>query len=81
MVDLKDMDPLICILCITLEDDTKPTRQMQHMLNLALKEVVKAEVLNLLDAGIIYPTVDSKWASLTKVVPKRWVAVVRNEDR
>ena len=52
---------------------------MQRWLNLHLKEVVKAEVLKLLDAGIIYPISDSKWVSPTQVVPKKsGVTVVKN---
>jgi hypothetical protein len=45
-----------------------------------MKEVVKKEVLKLLDAGIIYPVSDSKWVSPTQVVPKKsGVTVVENE--
>lgn len=46
------MDHLICPHCIALEDGTKPTRKMQRRLNPAIKEVVKAEVLKLMDADI-----------------------------
>ena len=45
-----------------------------------MKEVVKNEVLKLLDARIIYPVSDSKWVSPTQVVPKKsGVTVVENE--
>ena len=45
-----------------------------------MREVVKTEVLKLLDAGIIYPISDNKWVSLTQVVPKKLgVTVVKNE--
>ena len=45
-----------------------------------MKEVVKKEVLKLLDVGVIYPIVDSKWFSPTQVVPnKSGVTVVANE--
>lgn len=45
-----------------------------------MKEVVKNEVLKLLDAGIIYPIADSKWVSPTQVVPKKsGVTVVKND--
>ena len=45
-----------------------------------MKEVVKNEVLKLLDAGIIYPISYSKWVSPTQVVPKKsGVAVVENK--
>lgn len=39
-------------------DDTKPTRQMLYRINLAMKEVVKAKFLKLLDVGIIGPIAD-----------------------
>ena len=45
-----------------------------------MKEVVKREVLKLLDVGVIYPIVNSKWVSPTQVVPKKsGVTVVANE--
>ena len=45
-----------------------------------MKEVVKKEVLKLLNVGVIYPIEDSKWVSLTQVVPKKFgVTVVENE--
>ena len=45
-----------------------------------MKEVVKTEVLKLLDVGIIYPISDSKWVSPTQVVPKKsGIIVVKNK--
>jgi hypothetical protein len=32
---------------------------------------VKAEILKLLDAGVIYPITDSKWVAPIHVVPKK----------
>ena len=65
---------------IHLEEDVKPSRQPQRRLNLVMKEVVKKEVLKLLDVGVIYPIVDRKWVSPTQVVPKKsGVTVVANE--
>lgn len=52
MADIKGIDPLICIYHITLEDGAKPIREMQWRLNPAIKEVVKAEVLKLLDTTL-----------------------------
>jgi hypothetical protein len=38
-------------------------------------------VINLLDAGIIYPIFDSKWVSPIHVVPKRvGLTIVKNKD-
>ena len=46
-----------------------------------MKEVVKKEVLKLLDVGVIYPIADSKWVSPTQVVPKKsGITVVANEN-
>ena len=45
-----------------------------------MKEVVKKEVLKLMDVDVIYPIIDSKWVSPTQVVPKKSrVTVVANE--
>ena len=68
---IKGIIPLICTHRIHLEEDVKPSRQPQRRLNLIMKEVVKKEVLKLLDIGVIYPIADSKWVSPTQVVPKK----------
>ena len=45
-----------------------------------MQEVVCANVLKLLQAGIIYPIFDSTWVSPTQVVPKKFgVTIVCNE--
>ncbi|RVW83049.1 putative mitochondrial protein [Vitis vinifera] len=54
-----------------MEEEAKPIRQLQRRLNPHLQEVVRAEVLKLLQAGIIYPISDSPWVSPTQVVPKK----------
>ena len=72
---------MICTHRIHLEEDVKPSRQPQRRLNPIMKEVVKKEVLKLLDVGVIYPIADSKWVSPTQVVPKKsGVTVVANEN-
>jgi hypothetical protein len=46
-----------------------------------MKEVVRNEVLKLLDAGIIYPIADSRWFSHVHCVPnKGGITVVPNEN-
>ena len=63
-----------------MEEEAKPIRQPQRKLNPHLQEVVWAEVLKLLQAGIIYPISDSPWVSPTQVVPKKsGITVVQNE--
>jgi hypothetical protein len=45
-----------------------------------MKEVVKNEVIKLLDNGIIYPIFDRKWVNPTQVVSKKsGVTVITNE--
>ena len=46
-----------------------------------MMEVVKAEILKLLDAGVIYPITDSKWVVPIHVVPKKTgITLVKNRD-
>ncbi|XP_057969433.1 uncharacterized protein LOC131158581, partial [Malania oleifera] len=61
--------------------DSKPSREMQRRLNPTMKEVVKKEVLKLLDIGIIYPIADSKWVSPIQVVPKKSAITVVENDK
>jgi hypothetical protein len=66
---------------IHLEENAKPSGEPQRRLNPALQEVVRAEVIKLLDAGIIYPISDSKWVSPIHVVPKKaGLTIVKNKD-
>ncbi|RVW18573.1 Retrovirus-related Pol polyprotein from transposon opus [Vitis vinifera] len=63
-----------------MKEEAKPIRQPQRRLNPHLQEVVRAEVLKLYQAGIIYPISDSPWVSPTQVVPKKsGITMVQNE--
>ena len=45
-----------------------------------MKDVVRTEILKLLEAGIIYPIADSRWVSLVHYVPKKGgITVVPND--
>ena len=45
-----------------------------------MKEEVRKEVLKLLEAGLIYPILDSAWVSPVQVVPKKGgMTVIKNE--
>ena len=78
--DLKGINPSICTHHIYLENESKAVRQPHRRLNPHLQEVVRVEVLKLLQAGIIYPISDSTWVSPTQVVPKKsGVITVKNE--
>ena len=66
---------------ILMEEDFRTSRQPQRRLNLTMKEVVKKEILKLLDAGIIYPISDSKWVSPVQVFPKKGgMTVITNKN-
>ncbi|CAL2238230.1 unnamed protein product [Prunus armeniaca] len=80
IADIKGISPSMCMHRILMEEDSKPSRDAQRRLNPNMKEVVRAEVLKLLDVGIIYPISDSKWVSPVQVVPKKsGITVVKNE--
>ena len=68
--DLKGINPTICTHHIYLEEKSKAVRQPLRRLNPHLQEVVRIEVLKLLQVGIICPISDSTWVSPTQVVPK-----------
>ncbi|GJU56990.1 hypothetical protein Tco_1234756 [Tanacetum coccineum] len=59
------------LLKVLMEDDFKPAVQHQRWVNPKIHEVIKAEVIKLLDAGLIYPISDSPWVSPIHVVPKK----------
>ena len=45
-----------------------------------MKEVVRNEILKLLETGIIYPIADSRWVSPAHCVPKKGgITVVLND--
>ncbi|GKD35947.1 hypothetical protein Tco_1251456, partial [Tanacetum coccineum] len=63
ITDIKGIDPRFCTHKILIEDDYKPTVQSQRRFNPKIYEVIKKEVLKLLDAGMIYSISDSPWVS------------------
>ena len=78
--ELKGISPSICMHKILLEETSRPTVEHQRRLNPVMKEVVKKEVLKLLNAGFIYAISDSPWVSPVHVVPKKGgFTVIRNE--
>ncbi|GJX18565.1 reverse transcriptase domain-containing protein [Tanacetum coccineum] len=79
--DIKCIDPQFCTHKILMEDDFKPAVQHQRRVNPKIHEVIKKEVVKLLDAGLIYPISDSPWVSPVHCVPKKGgMTVVTNED-
>nr|GEX90293.1 reverse transcriptase domain-containing protein [Tanacetum cinerariifolium] len=66
---------------ILMEDDFKLEVKHQRRVNLKIHEVTKKEVFKLLDAGLIYPILDSPWVSPVHCVPKKGgFTVVENEE-
>nr|GEZ57120.1 reverse transcriptase domain-containing protein [Tanacetum cinerariifolium] len=64
-----------------LEEDFEPTVQHQRRVNPKIHDVIKQEVIKLLDVGLIYPISDSPWVSPMHYVPKKGgFIVVKNED-
>ncbi|XP_044470577.1 uncharacterized protein LOC123199614 [Mangifera indica] len=79
--DIKGISLTICMHRIHMLDDFKPTIEHQRKLNPIMKEVVRNEVIKLLDARIIYPISDSSWVSPVYVVPKKGgMTIVKNEN-
>ncbi|XP_073033706.1 uncharacterized protein [Primulina eburnea] len=81
IADIKGISPSICMHKILIEKEHSPTTQPQRRLNPAMQDVVKKEVIKLLDACMIFPISDSKWVSHVHVVPKKGgITVVENEN-
>nr|GEW85841.1 reverse transcriptase domain-containing protein [Tanacetum cinerariifolium] len=81
IIDIKGIDPRFCTHKILMEEDYKPTMQSQRRVNPKIHEVIKKEVIKLLDAGMIYPIFDSPWVSPIHCVPKKGgITVVENEN-
>ncbi|GJV15980.1 reverse transcriptase domain-containing protein [Tanacetum coccineum] len=53
--DIKGIDPQFCTHKILMEENAKPVVQHQRRVNPKIHEVIKQEVIKLLDAGLIYP--------------------------
>ena len=60
MVDIKGINSLICTHKNNLVNDSKATRDQQLRHKITMKEVVKNEILKLLDVGITYPIANDK---------------------
>ncbi|CAN6687749.1 unnamed protein product [Malus baccata var. baccata] len=81
LADIKGISPTTCMHHIFLEEGAKPTREAQRRLNPPMMEVVKKEIIKLLDCGVIYPISDSRWVSPIQCVPKKsGVTVVENAE-
>lgn len=78
--DIKGISPSLCTYRIHLENESNSSIEPQRRLNPNMKEVVKKEILKLLDASIISPISDSTWVSPVHCVPKKGgITVVKND--
>nr|GEU42822.1 reverse transcriptase domain-containing protein [Tanacetum cinerariifolium] len=79
--DIKGIDPRFCTHKILMEEDYKPAFQSQRRVNPKINDVIKKEVIKLLDAGMIYSISNSPWVSQIHCVPKKGgMTVVANEN-
>nr|GEW76802.1 hypothetical protein [Tanacetum cinerariifolium] len=71
--DIKGINLEFCTHKILMEDDFEPTVQHQRRVNPKIHEVIKKEVLKLLDAELIYLISNSPWKiarSMTRLLEK-----------
>nr|GEU79029.1 reverse transcriptase domain-containing protein [Tanacetum cinerariifolium] len=79
--DIKGIDPEFYTHKILMEEDFEPAVQHQRRVIPKIHDVIKQEVLKLLDVGLIYPISDSPWVSPVYYVPKKGgFTVVENKD-
>nr|GEU84224.1 DNA-directed DNA polymerase [Tanacetum cinerariifolium] len=79
--DIMGINPEFCTHKILMEEDFEPAVQHQRRVNLKIHDVIKQEVIKLLEARLIYPISDSPWVSPVHYVPKKGgFTVVENED-
>nr|GEW48335.1 reverse transcriptase domain-containing protein [Tanacetum cinerariifolium] len=81
LFDIKGIDPEFCTHKILMEEDFEPAVQHPRRVNPKIHDVIKNEVLKLLDARLIYPISDGPWVSPVHCVPKKGgFTVVENEE-
>nr|GEV53369.1 reverse transcriptase domain-containing protein [Tanacetum cinerariifolium] len=79
--DIKGIDPEFYTHKILMEEDFESAVQHQRRVNPKIHDVIKQEVIKLIDVGLIYPIYDSPWVSPVHCVPKKdGFTVVENED-
>nr|GEV07729.1 hypothetical protein [Tanacetum cinerariifolium] len=81
LFDIKGIDPEFCTYKILMEEEFEPAVQHQRRVNPKIHDVIKQEVIKLLEARLIYPIYDNPWVSSVHCVPKKgWFMVVENKD-
>nr|GEV82148.1 reverse transcriptase domain-containing protein [Tanacetum cinerariifolium] len=78
--DIKGIDLKFYTHKILMKDNVEPAVQHQRRVNPKIHEVIKKEVIKLLEGRMIYPIFDSPWVSLVHCVPKKGgMTIVTNE--
>ncbi|GJQ95925.1 hypothetical protein Tco_0007064 [Tanacetum coccineum] len=72
IADIKGIDSSFCTHKILMEDEFKPSVHPQRRVNPNIKEVVKKEVIKLLDAGLIYPISDTPMDTFISLSPRKF---------
>ncbi|GJX61387.1 putative nucleotidyltransferase, ribonuclease H, partial [Tanacetum coccineum] len=81
MSDIIGISPSFYTHKILMEEDFKLVIQTQRRLNPKVQDVVKNEIIKLIDFGLIYPISDSPWVSPIHVVPKKGgMTIVLNDN-
>nr|GEX14246.1 hypothetical protein [Tanacetum cinerariifolium] len=71
LFDIKGIDRKFCTHKILMEEDFKPAFQHHRRVNPKIHDVIKQEVIKLLEARLIYPISDSPWVSPVLCVPNK----------
>nr|GEU92556.1 reverse transcriptase domain-containing protein [Tanacetum cinerariifolium] len=77
ITDIKGVDPRFCTHKILMEEDYKPTIQSQRRVNLKIHEVIKKEVIKLLDAEMFFPISDSPWTDFLAIFKSQLIHQTR----
>nr|GFB54494.1 putative reverse transcriptase domain-containing protein [Tanacetum cinerariifolium] len=81
MAYIKGISPSFCTYKIPMEENFKPVIQPQRRLNPKVQDVIKNEIVKMLDSGLIYPISNSPWVSPIHVVPKKeGITVILNDN-
>ncbi|GJY11051.1 reverse transcriptase domain-containing protein [Tanacetum coccineum] len=79
VADIKGISPSFYTHKILMEDNSKPVMQPQRRLNPNVQDIVKDEIVKLLDVGLIYAISDSPLISPIHVVPKKGLYLVMSK--
>ena len=65
---------------INLVEDVEPIVDTQKRVHPRMKDVVRKEVIRLLESGVIYPISDSKWVNHVHSIPKHGgITTIQND--